>query len=84
MRRRLVLVSLHAMKHPDKSWRGLKPSQRLGIGFIGLMIIATGALTLVQGKLHYFNAWGLAVFAPFAFVVGILTIVIAIRFGPRQ
>ena len=47
------------------------------------MIIATGALTLAQGKLHYQNPWGLAVFAPFAFVVGTLVIVLAFRSGPR-
>ena len=73
-----------AMKRRSQRWRGLKPLQRIGIGFIGLMIIATGALTLAQGKLHYQNAWGLFVFAPFAFIIGSLTVVFATKSNPRR
>jgi hypothetical protein len=72
------------MKPRDRRWRGLKPFERIGIGFIGLMIVATGALALAQGKLHYENAEGLTVFAPFAFVVGVLVMVVVVRSGPRR
>ena len=78
----LVIVS--SMKPRDRRWRGLKPFQRIGVGFIGLTIIATGALALAQGKLHYENAEGLAVFAPFAFIVGALVMVMVFRSGPRR
>lgn len=67
------------MKLPDQSRRA-----RLGLGFSGLMIIATGALVLVQGRLHYRNPWGLPVFAPFALIIGALFAISAIRLRPHK
>ena len=72
------------MKRHSESRRGLRRPQRFGVGLIGAMIIATGAMALAQGHPHYRNAWGLAVFAPFAFVVGLLAFVLAFRLGPRR
>jgi hypothetical protein len=67
------------MKLPDQSRRA-----RLGLGFGGRMIIATGALVLVQGRLHYRNPWGLPVFAPFALIIGTLFIILAVRLRPYK
>ena len=36
-----------------------------------LLVISTGVATLAKGRLGYYNYWGLAVFAPFAIVVGL-------------
>jgi hypothetical protein len=72
------------MKRRDTKWRGLKPLQRLGIGFIGLVISGTGIATLLQGRLHFQDYRGLVVFAPFSLVVGALVIVMAIRLGKRE
>jgi hypothetical protein len=52
--------------------------------FLGLVFMATGMLTLLQGKLHYSNYWGAPVFAPFAILIGILLVVFAFRSGKGQ
>jgi len=72
------------MHNRKSTFRGLKPHQRIGIAIVGLMIIDTGALTLARGQLHYANYWGGAVFAPFAFLIGGLVILMAVKIGPRN
>lgn len=54
---------------------GATPKQRLGWVFVGLIVIATGVLSLLEGGTNYRNFWGLVVFAPFTVVVGLLLIV---------
>lgn len=56
-----------------KRFTGLKilsPKKRVALGFVGLMVFATGVLSLMAGRLHYSNYWGGAVFAPYAIIVG--------------
>lgn len=38
-----------------------------------------GAITLLEGKLHYQNHWHGLMFAPFALVVGALALLVAIK-----
>jgi hypothetical protein len=66
---------------PAKPWR---PQDRFGIGFIGLMLLGFGVLTLLRSRLYYFNYWGGAVFAPFAVFIGVFVIVVAITQGPGR
>jgi hypothetical protein len=65
------------MKNRDIKLREWKPVYRWGFAFLGLMLIATGMLSLLTGKLHYRNYWGAPVFAPFAIFVGLLTMIVA-------
>jgi len=37
-----------------KEW---KPIPRLAFAFFGLMLVGSGSLTLLSGKLHYRNHW---------------------------
>ena len=43
-----------------------------------ILLILTGAITLVRGRLHYANYWGGAVFAPIAIIIGIFLLILAI------
>ena len=45
------------------------------------MVFALGLLTLLRGGLYYFSYWGGAVFAPFAILIGALTVFVAYRKG---
>jgi len=65
------------MKSRDKKLREWKPFDRFAFVFLGLMLIATGTLSLLRGHLHYPNVWGEAVFAPFVIFGGLLTLVVA-------
>jgi hypothetical protein len=58
-------------------WR--RPIDWLGFGFVGLVLIATGALALLTGETHYANFWGAPVFAPFAIFGGLLLLVAVFR-----
>jgi hypothetical protein len=55
--------------------------QRLALAFVGLIVICLGAGSLALGHLHYANYWGGVVFAPYALLIGGLTILIAIVQG---
>jgi hypothetical protein len=46
---------------------------------MGFAIIILGVLALLEGRLHYANYRGGAVFAPFALLGGLLVIVIGVR-----
>jgi hypothetical protein len=59
----------------------LKPVQQVVLGLLGLMVLGWGVLTLFGGRLHYSNVWGGMMFAPFALLIGILVIVMAIKTG---
>ena len=48
------------------------------------MILGWGVLTLLGGKLHYSNVWGGMMFAPYALVVGILVMFVAIKMGEHK
>jgi hypothetical protein len=58
------------MKKRNTGLRSISTKKRLVVGLIGLIIFATGILSLIAGRLHYSNYWGGMVFAPFAIVVG--------------
>jgi hypothetical protein len=49
------------------------------LGFLGFWILILGVTTLTLARLHYPNYWGGPDFAPFALVIGVLGIVLAIR-----
>lgn len=57
------------------------------MALLGLTMVGTGTIVLVDGQLFYKtydHAAGLPlVFAPFALIVGSLVIVLAFRLGPR-
>jgi hypothetical protein len=55
--------------------------ERAFLGFAGVLAMALGVVTLLQGKLHYQNYWHGAVFAPFAVLVGSLILFVAIKGG---
>jgi hypothetical protein len=56
-----------------------KPFDRFTFLFLGLLCIATGALSLLAGRTHYRNVWGAPVFAPFAIFVGLLCLLGALK-----
>jgi Ni,Fe-hydrogenase I cytochrome b subunit len=64
-----------------KEW---KPIHRLAFAFIGLMLIGSGSLTLLSGKLHYRNYWHAPVFAPFAILVGMIAIAVAFALRNKE
>jgi hypothetical protein len=68
----------------NKSAQELWRKGALLLGFVGFWIVILGATTLLLGRLHYANYWGGAVFAPFALIVGVLAIVLAIRIHARR
>jgi hypothetical protein len=50
-------------------------------GVAAALLVGGGTLTRLTGKLHYSNYWGGNVFAPFAIVVGLILLFMAIL-GP--
>lgn len=55
--------------------------ERVFLGFAGVLVMALGVATLLQGKLHYQNYWHGSVFAPFSVLVGALILFAAIKGG---
>jgi hypothetical protein len=55
-----------------------RPRIRLAFGFVGVLAVGLGLLALLSGHLHYANWWGGPVFAPFAILVGLILLGIAI------
>jgi uncharacterized membrane protein HdeD (DUF308 family) len=51
---------------------------------LGLSAVVTGSLALLSGHLHYSNFWHAPVFAPFAIVVGILSLIAAFTHRNRE
>ncbi len=49
------------------------------LGFLRFWILILGVTTLLLRRLHYADYWGAPIFAPFALVIGVLGIVLAIR-----
>lgn len=58
--------------------RSVRSKASIAFAFVGLLITADGLLTLLAKMLHYPNPWGEPVFAPFALVIGVLAIVVAV------
>jgi hypothetical protein len=52
-----------------------RPIDWFALGFVGLLFIATGTFALLKGETHYANYWGAPVFAPFAIVIGLLSLI---------
>jgi hypothetical protein len=63
------------MKKRDVKPREWRPIHRFGFILIGLMFIAMGTFTLLRGKTHYETYWGGPVFAPFAILIELLSLV---------
>lgn len=59
----------------------MRLKERVAFGFAGFMIMGMGAGTLLLGRLHYRSWWHDPVFAPFALIVGALTLFMAIKGG---
>ena len=47
------------------------------------MVLGWGLFTLLGGMLNYSNVWGGMMFAPFALLIGILVVVVAIKMGEQ-
>ena len=72
------------MAKRDRDSSSQKRRAGLLFALMGFAIINLGVLALLQGRLHYANYWGGAVFAPFALLGGLLVIVIAVRLYSRK
>lgn len=74
-------------RHRDRGHRpaalAMSGKQRAALAFAGLLVLCTAAGTLSAHRLHYANWWGGAVFAPFAVVIGLLALIIAVKQGFR-
>lgn len=66
------------MRKFDRGMRSFSRGKRVALGFLGFIVLATGVVTLMAGRLHYGNYWGAAVFAPFSVVVGVVVILVTI------
>ena len=55
---------------------------RFVFGLIGILFISLGVGTLLRGALHYPNAWGGMVFAPFVILIG-AGVLLAVIFAPK-
>ena len=55
--------------------------ERAFLGFAGVLVMALGVVTPLQGKLHDQNYWHGSVFAPFSVPVGALILFAAIKGG---
>jgi hypothetical protein len=55
--------------------------ERAFLGFVGVLVMALGVVTLLQGKLHYQNYWHGAAFAPFSVLIGAMILFVAIKGG---
>ena len=65
----------NVMKFRESKLREWKPIHRFAFLLFGLMLIGTGAFSLLNGRTHYHNFWGAPVFAPFVIFVGLLFLV---------
>lgn len=63
--------------------RQLTVMQRATISALGLLMAGAGVITLLRGRLEYVSFYRLAVFAPYAVVVGLLLMVVAWIYGRR-
>ena len=74
-------MKTHELNH-RKSRRlvidNFRTRDRIAFGFVGLLIACDGLITLLAGRMHYPNHWGAPVFAPFALVIGVIAIAVAI------
>jgi hypothetical protein len=56
----------------------LKKNHRIGLAFVGALVLCFGLGSLSRGGLLYANWWGGVVFAPFAVILGLIALGIAI------
>ena len=59
----------------------LRPAYRLVLGSVGVMIVLSGVLNILNGTLDYTNYRGVLAYAPFSIVIGSLVVLIAIKGG---
>jgi hypothetical protein len=71
------------MRNRDPKLRDSEPMQPRVYVFFGLLLIATGTLSLLTGKTHYRNVWGAPVFAPFVIFGGLLALIAAFKVRKR-
>ena len=62
----------------DRGPRTFSSGKRVALGFVGFMVLASGIETLMAGRLHSGDHWGAAVFAPYAVVIGVVVILVAL------
>ena len=53
---------------------------RVSLAAMGLFVGALGSLSLAGGGIGYRNYWGGFVFGPFAIAIGLLSVVVAVRY----
>jgi hypothetical protein len=72
------------MKHKHSRLPPLerRPIGRIALAFLGILIVATGILTLLSGRFYYPNWRGASVFSPFAIFGGLIALVAAVRGRP--
>ena len=63
------------------SWMRRNATKRVVYATLGLALAAQGAIALAQGRVSYSNYWGGRVFPPFAIVLGLAGIGLAV-FNP--
>lgn len=64
--------------------KALTRKQHFAFAGFGLLILSIGVSTLGFGSLHYSNWWGGMVFAPFAILVGLAAIGVALVARRKQ
>jgi hypothetical protein len=72
------------MKKRNSGLRSISTKKRMVLATLGLIIFATGVLSLMAGRLYYSNHWGVMMFAPYAILVGALVIVGMIFMRPSR
>ena len=63
------------MKNKGSNLDEWTPIARAGFAFLGVLLIGKGVLTVLGGKLNYYNFWNDPVFAPYLILAGILLVV---------
>jgi hypothetical protein len=67
-------MSRHTIKKRKIPSATLPRRTRIKVGILSLILVVSGALSLMAGHLHYPNYWGGMVFAPYEILVGAVAI----------
>ncbi len=66
------------MRKFDRGPRTFSSGKRVVLGLVGFMVLGSGIEAVMAGRLHAGNHWGAGIFAPYAVVVGVVVILVAI------
>jgi hypothetical protein len=72
------------MKDKHRTSISSKLRLRIGLAIAGLMVLNSGILALLRGKLHYQNFSRAWVFSPYGILIGALVILMVIRLGKQH